>query len=152
MRKILFVIPVAAATLIATAQLAVAAPHQDRVFGIGSTDTYEARVNVISGPTGEHPRGSFSIQPTNGQGRDWRVPVTCLHVAGSTAIVGGWDSEAKVAIFLTIQDNGETGDQMRFTGAGQVFTKPPESQCKASIPRAAEFSPVISGDFTATDV
>lgn len=125
----------------ATAVLAVMVPggaatagaDRDSVKGSGNQGIADFTVNAFNeGTTPDSPsNGSF-----NGKNQfiDFKGKVTCLHVEGNRAgfiypIGEGSSPEAAVgqAVYITVEDNGASGDKMGFIGPGPI---PAEGPCQ----------------------
>ena len=145
MRRALAVMAVAASTVVATPHVAAAAA-QDRVTGQGiSTAGFGAKVSAHSGPDGENPRGSFSVEDAEGQ--KTQVKITCMFVVGNTAVVGGVDANG-FERFVKVQDNGSAGD-LATVASGAAVT-PDQLRCAEIFAALDQLFP-ITGNFTVED-
>ena len=100
-------------------------PRRDLVAGSGSFDVsipsvtiaLKAQVNASSGPSGEDPRGHFSVKgQVFSDVSDYDVQVDCVRVTGNTAQVSGRVSRSRTPFppvgqtaQLFVEDNGEPG-------------------------------------------
>jgi hypothetical protein len=142
MRGALAVMAVIVSAVVATSHVAAAAA-QDRVTGQGAASgSFGAKVSARSGPEGESPRGSFSVEDAGGQ--KTQVKITCMFEAGNTAVVGGVDADG-FERFVKVQDNGSAGDRAT-VGSGAVVT-PDRLRCEEIFAALPALLP-ISGDFT----
>lgn len=149
MRRSTAVLALATAAVVATPALAQAAPR-DRVNGRGiTTAEYEARMNAQSRADGQNPRGSFSVDFLVPGPRDQKVRVSCMVVAGDTAIVGGLDRTG-TETFLTIQDNGGTGDLVSHATGVAGGSAPDRARC-AEVLESPALLPLVTGNFTVVD-
>ena len=77
------------------------AATQDELWGgFFGSPSFNAYVRAKAGPTGQNPSGHLSASDFNGF-------VTCLHVTGNRAAVGGVGNNS--AMLMTVVDNGPTG-------------------------------------------
>jgi hypothetical protein len=146
MNRTLSVLAVAAAALLAAPPLATAAPQQDRVTGKGAIGPDEVRINATSGPQGENPRGTFTVNFSGSTA--YHVKVSCMIVSGDTAIVGGLDSKGN-EVFVIVQDNGDSGDLATNSFGGPRDTEPNQERCALILSSVSPFP--ATGDFTVVD-
>jgi hypothetical protein len=159
---LLLVVAVAAA---APATLAAQPPH-DSVTGAGEvsftdfpspgiTTVEQDIVAAFSGPNGEVPHGTLILHSVFG---DQRAEVTCLHVVGNTAVVGGlivsggtYLGLPVTHLELTVQDNGE-GTGAPDTATGYIFINRPPGfdPCTPVLGFPAVYD-VVRGNFVVND-
>ena len=138
-----------ASAIVVLSSTTATAASQDRVTGGGTTTAgFEAWVNARSGADGGNPRGSFSVDFSVVGPEDQKVRVSCMLVVGNTAIVGGLDRSGR-EIFLTVQDNGDTGDWLNHS-IGVLGGPPPDQDRCAQVLTLPLLLPV-TGNFTVVD-
>ncbi len=115
-------------------------PDKDLVSGTGQflpdTLDLEIHVNAQSGPSGEDAKGRFFVRRGDDTDLDFRGEVTCLHVDGNRATVGGRITQARAGdeslegrgIVLFIEDNGEGSNNPDDESDG-FFTPTPPQTC-----------------------
>jgi hypothetical protein len=135
-------------------------PNYDFVNGSGIFDfleggTQKLHVNAKSAADGSQPQGKVFVQSKGnspaGFDVDLKVDVTCFHVVGNSASIGGEVTRSNSPDFpvgsgalIFVTDNGEPGDQDSFFGNR---TETPPEVCPAPEPRSSE----NSGDFIVHD-
>jgi hypothetical protein len=119
---------------------------QDRVTGSGSVSIpVGARVAAHSGPLGEGPAGTMTLDEPSGR---FQVKVSCVVVSGHTAVVGGLD-QSGVSHFFAVQDNGRTGDLANVSNGPPGVA--PDQQVCAAVLSTSDFLFPVTGDFTVLD-
>src|SRR3954454_11160856 len=124
MRRVVTVIAVAAATVLAPPTLAFAA-SKDRVTGKGTTAGFDASVNAQIGQNGEKLKGSFTIDFADGT--SYKVKATCVLISGNRASVGGVGPTGRET-YLVVRDIGDTGDEI-LSATGGDFVEPDQARC-----------------------
>jgi hypothetical protein len=141
--KGLSVVAVAVLVLAAIPTLATAkhspgkGPKHDLVVGSArfTTPVASVRINAKSGPNGENPRGHFFLKEG---GFQFRGSVTCVHVVGNRASVGGRVTKSSGAggpavgsgFVQFTEDNGSPGRNDRSQTA---FVATPPMACPAPV-------------------
>lgn len=150
MRQALSAIAVAAAAIVVTPQLAIAA-DEDQIVGSGAVKhSFSARVNAQSGPQGEDPQGTLGVIQ-HGAGRDVSATVTCMVVAGDTAIAGGLDKTDNFQVFVIVRDNGTAEDRATYA-FGQFGVEPDQATCAATLASIGSFPmQEVKGNFRVED-
>jgi hypothetical protein len=139
----LSVVAVAVLVLAAIPTLATAkhspgkGPKHDLVVGSArfTTPVASVRINAKSGPNGENPRGHFFLKEG---GFQFRGSVTCVHVVGNRASVGGRVTKSSGAggpavgsgFVQFTEDNGSPGRNDRSQTA---FVATPPMACPAPV-------------------
>ena len=160
--SLLFVV-LAAALVPATV---AAEPPQDFVTGsgwisyfdfptAGETTVEQNAVSAHAGPLGEDPHGTLLLHSPFG---DQRATVTCLHVTGSKAVVGGEITSGGTYLGLpvthlelTIEDNG-SGRGAPDTAVGFIFVnRPPGFDPCTPVLGFPPIYDVVRGNFVVND-
>ncbi len=150
MKRTLLVVGVAAGAL-AAAGVAWSSgalgggPAQIRVYGGGQVATPTAIPRTISLDANASPQGleAYGSLRYAGAPPGFRGDVTCLSVAGNTALVGGFIREGPpnfvgLDFLYAVTDNGPPGsgaDQAGFINIGPELDTPPYPSLPADFPR-----------------
>ena len=121
-------------------------PAQIRVYGGGQVATPTAFPRTISLEANASPQGlnAYGTLRYAGVPPGFRGDVTCLSIAGNTALVGGFIREAPTPNFVgldflyAVTDNGPPGssaDQAGFIDVGPELDTPPYPSLPADFPR-----------------
>ena len=136
--------PLAAAGIAWSSEASNSGPPQIRVYGGGQWDNGAGTrrtisIGVTANPAGLDAHGSFRYA---GAPPGFRGEVTCLSVAGITALVGGFVREpaalAGIDFVYAVTDNGPPAsgaDRAGFIDIGPELDTPPYPGLPADVPR-----------------
>jgi hypothetical protein len=110
---------------------------------------YAASVKAHSGPNGEKPKGTFTLEVT-GDPAIGTMTVSCMAVSGDTAIVGGLGNNGRGNL-LIVKDRPGSLDAITVIYAGD--TAPDHQQCAEILATWGQWATngLNYGDFKVVD-
>jgi len=129
---------------------------QHLASGVGP-ELVAAGVSARSGPSGEHPKGSFTFTITEQGQHAFHAKVTCLIVVGNEAFATGRYTQPKSAaghiVVLDAVDNGNPGrssspDLIRFSFEGSIVPVSPDCYLPLLPPVPVQRGNVVVHDAT----